>query len=365
MAPVVRRLKESKDIDSILMLSGQHRELVRAALGQFGLRADEDLDLMEPNQSLDRLTSRAFDRLGERLRTLRPDLVLAQGDTTTVMVAAVACFYAGIPFGHVEAGLRTGDLRNPFPEEFNRVVAGRVATLHFAPTEAAGRALMKEGVRPESIVVTGNTVIDSLADSVSRVAASAHEPGAGQRLVLMTSHRRENFGEPMRRSFEVIRDIVATRPDLHLLYPVHPNPNVRGVAEEVFANAERILLIDPLDYLPFVAAMKAAYVIVTDSGGVQEEAPFLSKPVLVLRDVTERPEAVSAGVARLVGTDGESLAAALSELLDDASAYGRMAAGGSPYGDGKASLRIVQRLRTFLGLPLEEPPLAPFGRADG
>ena len=361
MVPVIRRLRSGEDVDVVVLLTGQHRELVHQSLGLFGMKADWDLDLMVPNQTLGELTARAFAGIGEQLKALRPDMVVAQGDTTTVMVAAVASFYAGIPFAHVEAGLRTGDLRSPFPEEFNRIVAGRVATLHFAPTQAARQALLREGVDSSSVTVTGNTVIDTLADSLGLLPASQYAVGAAERLILMTSHRRENFGEPMRRSFETLRHAVTARQDLRLLYPVHPNPNVRKVADDVFRGVDRIRLVEPLDYFSFAAAMKAAYLIVTDSGGVQEEAPWLGKPVLVLREETERPEAVTAGVARLVGAGGATLAGALDELLDQPDVYRRMAAGGSPYGDGKASLRIVQRLRRYLGLRPHEPCEAEFG----
>ena len=360
MAPLVKKLRAYDDIEQIVMLSGQHRELVDRALLQFGIEADEDLDLMKPNQTLGELTGRSFLALQQRIDALEPDMVLAQGDTTTVMVAAVTCFYLNVAFGHVEAGLRTGDLQNPFPEEFNRIVAGRVAKLHFAPTSTSANALLRENVDAASIVVTGNTVIDNLAEYGKGLPLSKYQSSGGERLILMTCHRRENFGEPMRKSFLALKQVVQSHANVRLLYPVHPNPNVQKVATEVFGGVDRIRLIEPLDYFEFVAAMQAASIIVTDSGGVQEEAPWLAKPVLVVRDETERPEAVDAGVVKLVGTRGEKLLFALTELLENPAAYSRMATGVSPYGDGKASIRIVQRIRQHFRLPLREPLIRPF-----
>lgn len=360
MAPVVKALSRSSGIKPLLLLSGQHRELVDQVLAQFGISADDDLQLMHHNQTLSALTGRAFVAMEERFRSIQPDLVLAQGDTTTVMAAATVSFYLGIPFGHVEAGLRTGDLKNPFPEEFNRVVVGRVATLHFAPTQAAASALKAESVDSSTIVVTGNTVIDNLAEYADAVPASAYRPAPGNRMILLTSHRRENFGDPMRQSFLALKDVVDARPDVSVVYPVHPNPNVTGLAAEIFSSTPRVRLVQPLHYFEFLAAMKDATFIVTDSGGVQEEAPWLSKPVLVLRDETERPEAVELGVAKLIGSSRERLRNAMTELLDDEAVFQRMACGVSPYGDGLASERIVQRIEQFFGLPLARAELAPF-----
>lgn len=359
MAPLVKVLRGDNEIDLKIMLSGQHRELVDRALRQFNIVADENLDLMKPDQTLGELTGRTFLALQQRISAIKPDMVLAQGDTTTVMVAAITCFYQGIAFGHVEAGLRTGDLHNPFPEEFNRLVAGHVATLHFAPTSTSEGALLREGVDPSSIVVTGNTVIDNLAEYGNNLPQSKHVPSGG-RSILLTCHRRENFGEPMRKTFLTLKGIVEARPDVRLVYPVHPNPNVQKVAGEVFRGADRVNLIEPLDYFDFIAAMQAATVIVSDSGGVQEEAPWLGKPVLVVREETERPEAVDAGVVKLVGTDGLKLRSALAELLDDPVAYAKMATGLSPYGDGKASQRILQRIREYFKLPMHGHYVEPF-----
>lgn len=350
MAPLVLALQKEPWIKSTLVLTGQHRQLLDQALLPFGVRGDHDLDLMRANQSLGELTGRAFIALEGSLRSLRPDFVLAQGDTTTVMAAAVSSFYLNIPFGHVEAGLRTGDLRYPFPEEFNRIVAGVVAERHFTPTHQAAAALLSQKIDPSKIVVTGNTVIDALNIVRDRLPSPPVELPQGKRLILMTAHRRENFGAPLHGVFSLLRELLDEREDLHLLYPVHPNPNVQQAARDAFANCKQASLVEPLGYLEFVAAMKAAYLILTDSGGVQEEAPALSKPVLVLREETERPEAVSAGVARLVGTQPANVRAAIELLLDDQNVYRVMASGASPYGDGLACERIVRSLAKFAGV---------------
>jgi UDP-N-acetylglucosamine 2-epimerase (non-hydrolysing) len=349
MAPLIRALQQESWVRSTVVLTAQHRSLLDQALGAFGVEAQIDLNLMQPGQSLGQITSRAFAALEPVLREQKPDLVLAQGDTTTVMVAAVSCFYLGIPFGHVEAGLRTGDLQNPFPEEANRVFVGRVAALHFAPTPHAAAALRREGVAEESVLVSGNTVIDALLYTRDHAPRLDLDLPKGSRLMLVTSHRRENFGAPMDEAFGAIRCLADERPDLHVLYPVHPNPNVVAAAYRHFRGHPRIHLREPMDYAAFTAAMQAADVILTDSGGVQEEAPALGKPVLVMRKETERPEAVASGVVKLVGTDREAIVASVSRLLDDPAAYAAMARGVSPYGDGRASQRIVERIARFFG----------------
>ena len=342
------------------MLTGQHRSLLDQALEQFDIKADFDLNLMEANQKLSRLTARALMALGEMLEEQKPDLVLAQGDTTTVMAAAMACFYASIPFGHVEAGLRTGDLTNPFPEEYNRTIAGITARLHFAPTAAAAASLIRSGVPFNWISLTGNTVIDALRMVESKLPAPPLSIPDGHQLILLTAHRRENFGAPLAGVFELLRNLLAERRNLHVLYPVHPNPNVGDMARKIFADSKRAHLIEPLGHQDFVAAMKAATVILTDSGGVQEEAPALGKPVLVLRAETERPEALSFGVARLVGTDPVTIRNSLEILLDDESERAQMSTGASPYGDGLASKRIVQAIADFGGIETSQPRLGPF-----
>lgn len=349
MAPLVLALKAEPWVRSTVLLSGQHRQLLDQALQPFGIVADQDLDLMRADQRLGELTGRAFIAFETALDELKPDMVLAQGDTTTVMTASVSSFYRGVPFGHVEAGLRTGDIRFPFPEELNRIIAGVVASLHFAPTSQAAEALTKSGVKVENVIVSGNTVIDALQLVQHRTPEPLVRLRPDEKLILLTAHRRENFGAPIAAVFDTLRALLNERPALHLLYPVHPNPNVREVAFRTFEDCPRAHLVEPLGYLEFVSAMKAADVILTDSGGVQEEAPALAKPVLVLRDETERPEAVHCGVAKLVGTSPARIRSELCALLDDPAAYAAMATGSSPYGDGFASERIVQSIATFFG----------------
>lgn len=344
MAPVIRALKECDWADVTILTTSQHRHMVDPLLAFFGLAADIDLDVMTPNQTLSELTSRLLLKLGEVLAARRPELVLAQGDTTTVMATAMTCHYQNIPFGHVEAGLRTGDLRQPFPEEFNRRVASSVAALNFAPTPTARDNLLREGAPRLSVVLTGNTVIDALLWTAAQNAPCPIDLAPGQRLMLMTLHRRESFGEPIRSVLEGVRALVAANLDLVVLYPVHPNPNVKGPAHEILGGIDRIRLCEPLDYPQLVAAMKRAYIVLTDSGGLQEEAPALAKPVLVTRDTTERPEAVQDGVAKLIGPNGRRVFEEVQRLLDDPAAYAAMARGISPYGDGKAARRIADAI---------------------
>ena len=344
LAPVVRALRAAQWAEPIVAASGQHRELAESAFAAFGLSPDLDLAVMTENQTLSSLTGRLFLTLEPQLRNLAPDLVIAQGDTTTVMAVAMSCFYLGIPFAHLEAGLRTGNLQDPFPEEFNRVVCGHLAGLHFAPTATARRALISERVPADKVVVTGNTVIDALLATKGTAPAGID---AGRKLILMTAHRRENFGAPLERIFSAIRDVLTARDDVQLLYPVHPNPNVAAMADKVFRDVPGAVLSGPLDYVSFVGAMQRAHHIVSDSGGVQEEAPALGKPVLVIRNETERPEAVAAGAARLVGTTYEKVRGAIEELLDDETVYRSMACGVSPYGDGRAAARIIDALEVF------------------
>jgi UDP-N-acetylglucosamine 2-epimerase (non-hydrolysing) len=345
MAPVIQALAQDPAFESRVLATAQHREMLDQVLAVFGIKPDLDLDIMRPNQALIALTARLLVALDEALGQENPDVVLAQGDTTTVMTVALACFYRKIPFGHVEAGLRTGDLTNPFPEEMNRVVAGRLARWHFAPTESSRHNLLRENFDPDSIIVTGNTVIDALLSVADRRPAIGVPLDPAKRLILVTAHRRENFGAPFREICQAIRQLAEANPDVQVLYPVHPNPNVRDVAEELLAGHPGITLCPPLDYLPFVGAMQRSYLILSDSGGVQEEAPALAKPVLVLRHETERPEAVDAGVVMLVGPVRERIIAEAQRLLDDPDAYRAMARGVSPYGDGHAAGRIVSVLR--------------------
>lgn len=345
MAPVIQALQKEPWADVRVLATAQHRQMLDQVLDLFGITPDIDLDIMRPNQSLPELTSRLLLQLDEVLLREQPDAVLAQGDTTTVMTVALACFYRNIPLGHVEAGLRTGDLRNPFPEEMNRVFAGLLARWHFAPTESSRDNLLREHLPADRIFLTGNTVIDALLDVADRCDQAAPVVAPGRKLVLVTAHRRENFGQPFETICRAVKELVLRNEDVEVLYPVHPNPNVKEIAYKMLGGLPRTTLCEPLDYLPFVAAMKSAYLILSDSGGVQEEAPALAKPVLVLRRETERPEAVDAGVVKLVGADYDGILSEAQILLCDKAAYAAMARGVSPYGDGHAAQRIVETLR--------------------
>ncbi len=343
LAPVVFALRAQPWARVRVLLTAQHRDLLDQTLGFFRIEADIDLDLMRPGQTLAGLTGRMIPAIDEVLGKEKADLVLAQGDTTTVMATALACFYQKVAFGHVEAGLRTGLKFEPFPEEMNRSLVGRMADLHFAPTEQARQNLLAEGIADSAIVVAGNTVIDALLWAASRVDASRFAPTEGRRLILVTSHRRENFGEPLEQVCKALLELAKVR-DVEILYPVHPNPNVRAAVDRHLRGHPRIRLVEPLDYKEFVAAMRAAYLILTDSGGVQEEAPSLGKPVLVLRDQTERPEGIAAGTARLVGCNPERILRESLALLDDPSHYQAMATKRNPYGDGKSAERICDAI---------------------
>jgi UDP-N-acetylglucosamine 2-epimerase (non-hydrolysing) len=303
---------------------------------------------MRPNQALNALLARLLEGLDDALVREKPAALLAQGDTTSVLAAALASFHRRVPFGHIEAGLRTGSFTNPFPEEANRVLATRLAEWHFAPTRSARANLLAEGLPDESIYVTGNTVIDALLEVAPRAEGPDLSFANGKRLILMTAHRRENFGAPMEAVFTAVRHLVERRSDVAVLYPVHPNPNVKAMAHRLLSGHPSIRLLDPLDYEPFVAVMKACHFVLTDSGGVQEEAPALGKPVLIMREETERPEAVECGAVKLVGTRPERITAACEQLLDRREVYRAMAQGVSPYGDGKAAARIVRVLESAL-----------------
>jgi UDP-N-acetylglucosamine 2-epimerase (non-hydrolysing) len=347
MAPVILELRRRGWARVRVLATAQHRQMLDQVLGLFGIAPDVDLDIMRPNQELADLTARLLAGMDDTLEAERPAVVLAQGDTTTVLATALACFYRRIPFGHVEAGLRTGDLDYPFPEEMNRSVASRLARVHFAPTGTARDNLLREGIDPAHIHVTGNTVIDALLQVAEQDAPLPEGVPAGRRLILVTAHRRENFGEPLRRICRALLTLADRNPDVHVLYPVHPNPNVTEVVRPALGGHPRITLCAPLDYRPFVSAMKKCTLVLSDSGGVQEEAPALGKPVLVLRAETERPEAVEAGVVQLVGTDTDAIVTAAQRLLDDPEAYRAMARGVSPYGDGHASERIADILQAL------------------
>lgn len=350
MAPVVRALRAAPErFESMVCVSAQHRSMLDQVLEVFDLAADVDLDLMVPGQSPAGIAAGILDRLPPLLRRTRPDVILVQGDTTTTFAATFAAFLERIPTGHVEAGLRTGDRWQPFPEEMNRVLTTRIAALHFAPTPAARDALLAEAIPAGDVYLTGNTVIDALLQTVRpdyrfRTPALAGLDPA-RRVVLVTTHRRESFGAPLRSTCAAIRDLAERFPELQFVLPVHPNPEVKRTVEELLCDLPGMHLIPPVDYLEFVHLMARADLVLTDSGGVQEEAPSLGKPVLVLREVTERPEGVAAGTARVVGTDRARIVAAATELLTSPEAYARMANAVSPYGDGRASERIVDALQ--------------------
>lgn len=344
MAPVIKALEaDAERFRVITCVTGQHREMLDEMLETFQLEPEIDLNLMRPDQTLAGLTSRAMTRIAEVLATVRPDFTLVQGDTTTAMTAALASFYAHVPVGHVEAGLRTADRFNPFPEEINRRIVGTLADLHFAPTQAAARALISEGVRANDVFVTGNTVIDALLMTAARLPQTSTPRFANRsRYILVTAHRRESFGEPIRRICEALRWIAVQHPDVGILFPVHPNPRIRIPVREMLQHADGIQLVEPLSYTELVGALRGAHFVITDSGGLQEEAPALCKPVLVVRETTERPEAVEAGVARLVGTDPVRIIAAADELLGVADTYARMSRGAKVFGDGRAAARIAR-----------------------
>lgn len=345
MAPVILALQKESWANVRVLATAQHRHILDQVNDFFGIKPDIDLNIMRPNQALTILTARILLELDNVLLTEKPDAVLVQGDTTTVMAVSLACFYHRIPIGHVEAGLRTWDIQNPFPEEANRVIATKLARWHFAPTEGSRQNLLREGVSTTDIIVTGNTVIDALMMTAAKDTKIGICLEPNKRMVLVTAHRRENFGDPFRCICRALRTLAEYNPQVQFLFPVHPNPNVKDVAHEFLTGMPNFILCEPLDYAPFIAAMKAAYIILTDSGGVQEEAPALGKPVLVLRDETERPEAVEQGVVKLVGSNYERIVKETQRLLDDDDAYQAMSRGVSPYGDGHGAERIVNTLR--------------------
>ena len=364
MAPLVKKLQANpEEFQTVVCVTGQHREMLDQVLRLFDITPEYDLNIMKPNQDLYDITSRILLGMRDVLKEVQPDIVLVHGDTTTSMAAALAAFYQQIPVGHVEAGLRTGNIYSPWPEEMNRLMTGRISTVHFSPTPLAKQNLLQEHVDEAKIVVTGNTVIDALQmvverlkndeqlasevkDKVLNMGYDVNRLGEDRRLVLITGHRRENFGEGFLNICHAIKNLSEKYPNVDFVYPMHLNPNVRKPVLEILGEgAENVFLIEPLDYLPFVYMMQHSTLILTDSGGVQEEAPGLGKPVLVMRDTTERPEAVEAGTVLLVGTNREKIEQGVSMLLDDADCYRRMSEAVNPYGDGLACERIVNRLR--------------------
>ncbi len=378
LAPVVAALRCSDDLRCTVVATGQHREMFRQVAETLRIPVDADLDVMRPNQTLAGLTARLMEGIDGWLGAARPDLALVQGDTTTVLVAALACFYRRIPIGHVEAGLRTGNIWSPFPEEVNRRLATPLVALHFAPTDGARQALLREGIADETITVTGNTVIDALQAEVAlqrddpRVRAAAEREleealgpgGRGGPFVLITGHRRENFGDGIAQICEAIATLARRFPDHRFVYPVHLNPNVHEHVTRLLGGLENVRLVPPQGYRGFVALLSRCRLVLTDSGGVQEEAPSLGKPVLVMRDTTERPEGVAAGTAILTGPRAAAIVEHATRLLTDASAYGAMARARNPYGDGRAAERILSAIRRFFRLggalaPVQPHPAGP------
>lgn len=353
MAPIIEHLKLSPNIESKVCVTAQHRTMLDQVLSLFDIKPDYDLDLMKPGQNLSDITTNVLLDLHHVLLKVQPDIVLVHGDTTTTFAASLTAFYAKIPIGHVEAGLRTGNRYSPWPEEINRHLTSSLSNFHFAPTQQARKNLLAENIPDKLIYVTGNTVIDALFKTVERIntnqilnqslAEQFSYIDKNKRLILVTGHRRENFGKPFENICHALEQL-SSRRDLQIVYPVHPNPNVQEPVNRILSGIDNIHLIQPLEYLPFVYLMMQTYFVITDSGGIQEEAPSLGKPVLVMRDTTERPEAIKAGTVKLVGTDPSSIVSESSLLLDDKIAYSSMSLALNPFGDGKAAQRIVQAL---------------------
>ena len=358
MAPLVLELQKRPEIESHVCLTAQHREMLDSVMECFGLQADYDLNIMHQGQTLTDITSRVLNGLGAILAESKPDLILVHGDTTTAFASALTGFYAKIPVGHVEAGLRTFDKYSPYPEEMNRQLIGRIADLHFSPTENNARNLEKEGIT-ENVFVTGNTVIDAMKYTVKGTgfhSAQLNEIDcAGKRIIAMTCHRRENYGEPMENIFSAVKEIAESYPDVQIIYPVHPAPVVQDTAKRILGGLKNVALIEPLDAIDMHRLMSVSYLVMTDSGGIQEEAPSLGKPVLVLRQETERPEAVAAGTVRLAGVSKDNIVRLAKQLLDDPAAYQSMAQAVNPYGDGNACARIADAILYHFGVSETAP----------
>ena len=346
MAPLVKELERRKEIESIVCVTAQHREMLDQVLNTFDIKPDYDLNIMKQGQSLADVTTRALVGLEEVIKKVKPDIVLVHGDTTTTFAGALAAFYNQVAIGHVEAGLRTYDKYSPYPEEMNRQMVDRLSDMYFAPTEISKDNLLKENIDDSKIYITGNTAIDAMSTTVDENYTHPELDwiNAGERMILLTAHRRENLGEPMRHIFRAIKRVVDEFSDVKVIYPIHMNPKVREVANEVFGDADRVKLIEPLEVFDFHNFQNKSYIILTDSGGIQEEAPSLGKPVLVLRDTTERPEGIKAGTLKLVGTDEDVIYEETKKLLLDKKEYEKMSKASNPYGDGHASERIVDAI---------------------
>ena len=348
MCPLVKELKTRENLDTVVCVTGQHREMLDQVLEVFQVVPDYDLAIMKEKQTLFDVTINILDKMRDILEEVKPDIVLVHGDTSTTFVTALACFYMQIPVGHVEAGLRTYDIYSPYPEEFNRQAVGIVAKYNFSPTEMSKDNLIKEGKDPSSIYVTGNTAIDALKTTVrDNYTHEQLDWASDSRLIMITAHRRENLGEPMKHMFRAIKRIVDEHPDIKAIYPIHMNPVVRETANEIFGDCDRIRIIEPLEVLDFHNFLARSYLILTDSGGIQEEAPSLGKPVLVMRDTTERPEGIEAGTLKLVGTEEEVIYKTFKLLLEDKDEYEKMSHASNPYGDGFASRRISDILEDY------------------
>lgn len=345
MCPLVNELKTRKNIETIVCVTGQHRQMLDQVLEAFDVTADYDLSIMKDRQTLFDVTTNILNQIKGVLEEVKPDVVLVHGDTSTTFVTALACFYMQIPVGHVEAGLRTYNIYSPYPEEFNRQAVSIISSYNFAPTEMSKENLIKEGKDPASIYVTGNTAIDALKTTVRENYTNEHlEWAKGSRLIMITAHRRENLGEPMKNMFKAIRRVMDEHPDVKAIYPIHMNPAVREIANQILSGEDRIRIIEPLEVLDFHNFLACSFLILTDSGGIQEEAPSLGKPVLVMRDTTERPEGIKAGTLKLVGTDEETIYNNFTELLTNEEAYNAMSKASNPYGDGYACKRIADIL---------------------
>ncbi|MES3704237.1 UDP-N-acetylglucosamine 2-epimerase (non-hydrolyzing) [Staphylococcus arlettae] len=356
MAPLVKALQESNALEPVVVVSAQHREMLDGVLDTFNIQPDYDLDIMTQGQTLSQITSKVLMKLESVIQEEQPDMILVHGDTMTTFAGSLAAFYNQVPIGHVEAGLRTWDKYAPFPEEMNRQMVGVMADLNFAPTFNAAQNLLDENKSEESIVVTGNTAIDAMKTTIKThydsVILKRHP---GKRIVLLTAHRRENIGEPMERIFQAVRNIVETYSDVVVVYPMHKNPKVRAIANQYLSGHDRIELIEPLGVTDFHNFANQSYIILTNSGGIQEEAPSLGKPVLVLRDATERPEGVAAGTLKIVGTSTATIEQATKELLDNQQSYEAMSEANNPYGDGQASSRICEHIKHYFGIIDEKP----------
>ncbi len=346
LAPVIFEAQREPSLETIIVSTGQHREMLDQMLKIFGISPDIDLDVMEERQSLSSITVRIIERLDPVILRYKPDMVIVQGDTSTAFLASLVSFYNKIPVAHVEAGLRSFDIYNPFPEEANRRFISVVASLNLAPTKKAKENLLKEGIKEESIIVTGNTIVDA----VYWISKDLPEITTDKKLILVTAHRRENWGEPMKELALAIKELVHEFPDIVFIIPLHKNPIVREIFNDILSSVERVKLLEPLDYPSLIGIMKNSYLILTDSGGIQEEAPTFGKPVLVLRETTERPEGVEKGVAKLVGMHREAIVNSVKELLINKSVYIAMSKAGNPYGDGKAGKRVVKAVMYFLGI---------------